>query len=158
MPRPVKWRCVGFIPKVTHFKPVGIPLHLLEEVCLSVEEAEAIRLRDLEGLVQEECAERMHISRPTFHRVLDSARKKLADVLINGKAIRVDGGNFEMAVRRFRCGEDGHEWNVPFDAMVNGPPPECPECHSPDALPVNPSFGFGRGPWRGRHRGGRWQR
>jgi predicted DNA-binding protein (UPF0251 family) len=158
MPRPPKWRCVGFVPQVTHFKPVGIPLYLLDNVCLSVEEAEAIRLRDLEGLEQEACAEQMRISRPTFHRVLESARKKLADALINGKAIRVDGGNFEMAVRRFRCADEGHEWNVPFDAMVNGPPPVCPECNSLNALPVSPPFGMGRGRWGRGRRGGRWQR
>jgi predicted DNA-binding protein (UPF0251 family) len=158
MPRPIKWRCVGFMPQVTYFKPAGIPLRALEEVCLTVEEAEAIRLRDLEGLEQEECAERMRISRPTFHRVLESARKKLADALISGKAIRVEGGNFEMAMQRFRCSDNGHEWEVPFEAMVAGTPPACPECNSVNALPVYPpGWGFRRGGWGGR-RGGRWQR
>ena len=61
------------MPEVTYFKPAGIPLRVLEEVCLSVEEAEAIRLKDLEGLDQEQCAEGMNISRPTFQRVLGSA-------------------------------------------------------------------------------------
>ncbi len=158
MPRPIKWRRVDFMPQVTYFKPVGIPLRSLEDVCLSVEEAEAIRLKDLEGLEQEECGERMHISRPTFRRVLESARKKLADALISGKAIRVEGGNFEMAMRRFRCADNGHEWDVPFEAMVAGPPPVCPECQSLNALPIYPpGFGLGRGGWRG-HRGGRWRR
>lgn len=111
MPRPTKWRRVAFIPEVNYFKPARIPLRILEEVNLSVEEAEAIRLKDLEGLEQESCAEKMNISRQTFQRVLASARQKIADALLNGKAIRIEGGNFEMLRRRFRCGE-GHEWDV----------------------------------------------
>lgn len=157
MSRPPKWRCVGFLPRVTYFKPAGIPLHSMENVSVTVEEAEAIRLKDLEGLEQEECAEQMHISRPTFHRVLGSARKKLADALINGKAIRVEGGNFEMAMRRFRCSDDGHEWDVPFETMIAGSPPACPECRSLKTTPVYPpGFGMRRGGW-GRRRGGKWQ-
>ena len=62
MPRPPKWRRVAFLPQVTHFKPAGIPLRILDEVQLSVEEAEAIRLKDLECLEQEKGAERMNIS------------------------------------------------------------------------------------------------
>jgi predicted DNA-binding protein (UPF0251 family) len=153
MPRPVKWRRVDSIPSVTHFKPAGIPLHSLEEVNLTVEEVEAIRLKDLEGLEQEECAQRMQISRPTFHRVLESARSKLADALLNGKAIRIEGGNFELATRRFRCGKDGYEWDVSFNEMVAGPPPACPACHSTE-IESAPGFSFGVRR-RGRCRGGR---
>ncbi len=153
MPRPVKWRRVDSIPSVTHFKPAGIPLHSLEEVNLTVEEVEAIRLKDLEGLEQEDCAQRMQVSRPTFHRVLESARKKLADALLNGKAIRIEGGNFELAMRRFRCGNDGYEWDVPFDEMVVGHPSACPACHSTE---IQPTPGFGSGMRRrGRCRRGR---
>ena len=153
--RPVKWRRVAFTPQVTYFKPAGMPMSILEEICLSVEEAEAIRLKDLEGLEQEECAERMNISRSTFHRVLGSARHKLADALLNGKAIRIGGGNFEMAVRRFRC-PDGHEWEVPFESMIAGDSWPCPTCKSPDIMSPQPSgCGWGkRGRSRGR-RGGR---
>lgn len=143
MPRPPKWRRVSFMPEVTFFKPAGIPLGHLEEILLSVEEAEAIRLRDLEGLEQEVCAQKMLISRPTFHRVLGSARKHLADALLNGKAIRIEGGNFEMAIRRYRCGEDGQEWDVPFEKIVTGLPQVCPSCDNPNVYPVHaPGFGF----------------
>jgi predicted DNA-binding protein (UPF0251 family) len=90
-------RRVSYLPSVTFFKPAGIPLRELEEVCLSVEELEAIRLKDIEDLEQEQCAEKMNISRPTFVRILDAARKKMAEALINGKAIRIEGGHFEMA-------------------------------------------------------------
>ena len=100
MPRPPKCRRVAFLPNATYLKPAGIPLRLLDEVRLSVEEAEAIRLKDLEGLEQEQGAERMNISRPTFQRVLASARQKIADALLNGKAIRIEGGNFEIASQK----------------------------------------------------------
>ena len=109
MPRPIKGRRVGFVPEVTYFKPTGIPIGALEAVALSVEELEAIRLKDQEGLQQEDCAQQMGISRPTFHRVLGSARSKVADALTNGKAIRIEGGEFEIDRRRFRCGWDEEE-------------------------------------------------
>jgi len=158
MPRPPKWRCVDFVPPVSQFRPVGVPLQLLEMVRLSLEEAEAIRLRDYQGLEQEICAEQMHVSRPTFHRVLASARRKLADAVVNGKAFRVEGGNYEMAKRQFRCANDGYEWTVPFEQMIGDTPPVCPQCHSLDAAPIGPPFGRGRRGWgRGRHGRG-WQR
>ena len=153
MARPVKWRRVACIPEVTHFRPAGVPAQILAEVFLSMEEAEAIRLRDLESLEQEECAEKMSISRPTFHRVLESARRKVADALLNGKAIRIEGGNFEMALQRFQCG-NGHEWEVPFESLINVAPQVCPDCNNPDIVPLRPQ-GFGRGR-RGWRRGRGW--
>ena len=131
------WRKVTSIPAVTYFKPAGIRMAELAEVNLLIEEAEAIRLKDLEGLEQEECARRMSISRTTFSRLLDSARQKIADALLNGKAIRIEGGNFEMAARRFRCLE-GHEWEVPFEALISSPPETCPECDTPSIMPLFP--------------------
>jgi predicted DNA-binding protein (UPF0251 family) len=155
MSRPEKLRCVAQLPNVGFFKPVGIPAHALQGVRLSLEELESIRLKDLEGLEQEECAQQMRVSRPTFHRVLESARKKLADALINGKAIQIEGGNFELAQRVFRCGDDGHEWNVPFEAMADKLPLSCPKCLSVNIQPMPlPSCGSGRGLGR-RFRGGR---
>ena len=154
MGRQPLWRRVDSIPDVTYFKPIGIPLVQLQEVRLSVEEAEAIRLKDLEELEQDECAQRMNISRPTFARVLGSARQKMADALINGKAIRIAGGSFEMAVRHFRC-NDGHEWDVPFETMINTPPQFCPKCNTTNIMalwPWGPGCGRGRA---GGHHGGR---
>jgi len=125
MGRPPLWRRVDFIPEITYFKPAGIPLAQLQEVRLSVEEAEAIRLKDIETLEQEECAQKMHISRTTFARVLTLARQKVADALLNGKGIRIEGGNFEMVARRFRC-VNGHEWDVPFEVMTTTLTRSCP--------------------------------
>jgi len=65
-----------------------------------------------------------------FSSDIGVGRKKLADALINGKAIQIEGGNFELAQRRFRCGNDGHEWDVPFEAMVQRVPLSCPKCLS----------------------------
>ena len=147
MPRPFKCRRVAFVPGITYFKPAGIPMHSLEEIQLSLEEAEALRLKDLEGLDQEPAAEKMNVSRPTFQRVLASARRKLADALLNGKAVRIAGGNFEMAVNRFRC-RRGHEWDTPLEATANVPA-LCPTCNTPDIrslpLPGPGSRGMGRG-------------
>ena len=156
MPRPLKCRRVDFIPEVTYFKPAGIPLRALEEVRLTVEEAEAIRLKDLEGLEQEEGAQKMNISRPTFQRVLASARQKIADALLNGKAIRIEGGNFEMSPRRFYCA-NSHEWEVPFETAVKATPQPCPVCNEPSVEPLVPAgFGWGdrsQGWHKGRHGG-----
>jgi predicted DNA-binding protein (UPF0251 family) len=149
------WRKVSSIPPITYFKPAGISMAALDEVKLLVEEAEAVRLKDLEGLEQEECAQKMNVSRTTFSRILDSARQKIADALLNGKAIRIEGGNYEMAVRRFRC-ISGHEWEVPFEAMISAPPEFCPRCETPSIMPLlPPGMGRGRGGWKRRYRGGR---
>jgi len=95
MVRPRLCRRVNLEPNVTYFKPRGIPLCELEEVILHVDEFEAVRLKDLEGLEQEECAKKMNISQPTFHRLVLSARKKISDAIVNGKAIKIEGGNFK---------------------------------------------------------------
>ncbi len=153
MARPAKLRRVAQLPSVGFFRPVGIPANDLQGIRLSLEELESIRLKDLEGLEQEECARQMRISRPTFHRILESARKKLADALITGKAIQIEGGNFELAQRLFKCGNDGHEWNVPFEAMAQKLPLSCPKCLSGNIQRM-PLFDRGRGCSR-RFRGGR---
>lgn len=96
MPRPRRCRRVGGAPGFTYFKPAGIRKRELLETILTVEEYEAIKLKDLEGLEQNIAAEKMQISQPTFHRLILAARKKIADAIINGKAIRIQGGNFKI--------------------------------------------------------------
>lgn len=96
MPRPRLCRRVRFSPGITYFKPAGIQLIELEETILSLEELEAIRLKDLEGLDQGEAAKKMNISQPTFNRLIKSARKKIASSLVKGKAIRISGGHYKM--------------------------------------------------------------
>jgi len=80
------------VPGVTYFKPAGIPLRELEEVVVTLDELESLRLADLDGLYQEQAAEQMKISRPTFARIVEAGRKKVAEALIHGKALRLEGG------------------------------------------------------------------
>jgi len=146
MPRPRLCRRVGFRPSVTYFKPAGIRMVGLEESILTVDEFEAVRLKDLLGLEQEECAKKMHISQPTFHRLVLSARKKIADAIVNGKAIRIEGGVYKMVEtpkRRFKCYDCGFEWELDYGT---GRPTECPGCKSKN-IHRHPED---RGPQRGR--------
>ncbi|MFH0857076.1 MAG: DUF134 domain-containing protein [bacterium] len=89
MPRPRLYRKIKFNPCANYFKPQGIPLSILEIVSLTFEEAEALRLKNIENLEQTECAEKMNTSQSTFQRILSSAYKKISDALINGKAIKI---------------------------------------------------------------------
>jgi predicted DNA-binding protein (UPF0251 family)/predicted Fe-Mo cluster-binding NifX family protein len=103
MPRPRKCCRVAFLPGITYFKPAGIPLRELEENILTIEELEAIRLKDIEDLEQEQCAVKMGVSRPTLQRIVESARRKITDALLNGKAIRIQGGTFEVSSLHCKC-------------------------------------------------------
>ena len=96
MPRPRRFRRVGCQPVSNFYKPRGIPLSSLEIVNLTVDELEAVRLADMEGLYQEQAAEKMNVSRQTLGRILESAHKKIADALVNGKALSIEGGQIEM--------------------------------------------------------------
>ncbi|MFZ5905797.1 MAG: DUF134 domain-containing protein [Nitrospirota bacterium] len=89
MARPKKCRAVACRPDATYFKPRGIPLVELDEVTLSIDELEAIRLADYEGLYHEDAAVKMKISRQTFGRILNDARRKVAECLLLGKALKI---------------------------------------------------------------------
>lgn len=93
MSRPKKCRCVNCCPDANYFKPKGIPFIHLEEVSLSLDELEAIRLADLEGLYHEKAAREMDVSRATFGRILDAARRKVAEAIVNGKALKIEESN-----------------------------------------------------------------
>lgn len=96
MPRPKKSRWIAHQPGVSYFKPQGIPLRILEHIFLEVDELEAMRLADLQGLSQEDAARQMNVSRATFGRIVAEGRRKIADALVNGKAIRIEGGQVEF--------------------------------------------------------------
>jgi predicted DNA-binding protein (UPF0251 family) len=83
------------MPNVSNFKPQGKAASL-ETVTLSLDEFEAIKLADYEGQYQESAARQMNISRQTFGRIIESAHKKIADVLINGKSLTIEGGSIVM--------------------------------------------------------------
>lgn len=96
MTRPCCLRHIEVNPCAVNFKPAGIPVRMLEEVVLTPDELEFLRLADCDGLYQEQAAEQMKISRPTFSRVVEQAGRKVADVLIHGKALRLEGGTVIM--------------------------------------------------------------
>lgn len=131
MVRPQKNRMVAFNPDISYFKPRGIPMVDLEEVCLTVDQREAIRLSDLLGMSQEEAGRRMGVSRATFGRIIQRARKTIADALINGKAINVEGGCYKIVTRsrNFHCNSCNHDWEAPYGT---GRPQNCPSCQEND--------------------------
>ena len=124
MPRPPCCRRVEGNPAASIFKPAGIPARVLEEVTMSLDEFEAIRLADFEGLYQDQAAERMRISRPTFGRIVEVARRKVAEALVHGKALKIEGGPVRFARhRRGRCPACEREWNEPVKDRA-----ACPYC------------------------------
>ncbi len=106
MPRPRKIKFVDFEPGVTYFKPRGISLKELEEVELNFDELETLRLVNLENLSQLEAATKMDVHQSTFQRTLTRAREKVTDALVNGKAIKIQGGSYKMP-NRDGTGPDG---------------------------------------------------
>ena len=128
MSRPKCCRKIGCAPDKNYFKPRGIQSVRLEEVVLSLDEYEAIRLADLEGLYQENAASRMNISRQTFGRIIESARKKIADVLINGKALKIEGGEVaQEETKSVKCRNCNRAFNtIDSDISTNGF--ICPRC------------------------------
>ena len=102
MPRPRKRRILAQTPRPAIYKPAGVPLDGLRHVSLLHEELEALRLADLEGLIQSEAARRMGVSRSTFQRIVTQARHQVALALIEGHALQVEGGTFDVAPPRPR--------------------------------------------------------
>ncbi len=92
MTRPCRCRKIRCSPGTNYFKPRGIPLDMLEEVNLTLDELEAVRLADMEGLYQEDAAKKMDVSRQTFGNIINLAHKKIADALLNAKALKIEGG------------------------------------------------------------------
>ena len=131
MVRPQKRRRVAFNPEISYFKPRGIPMFDLEEVRLTVDQREAIRLSDWLGMSHEDAGQHMGVSRATFGRIIQQARKAVADALINGKAINVEGGSFKIVskVRIFYCSNCNREWKEP---LGTGRPESCPYCKEND--------------------------
>ncbi len=159
MPRPPKHRKVNEPPLFTEFKPMGVAGRFVDTVVMSIDEYEALRLADFEGLSHEQAAEEMEISRPTFSRLLDSAHRKVAQMIVQGKRLVIEGGNVDYRFHLVRCAGCGHIFRISPGQTVE----KCPVCGSENlihiGLPPGPGFGhgFGRGKGRGRRfRGGRF--
>ncbi len=153
MARPFKCRRIDLLPGCSYFKPAGVPVSRLQTVTLTVDEYESLRLADLNGLYQEDAAKSMQVSRQTFGNIIKAARQKMADSLINGKALKIEGGHYLMEEKRtFRCSDCEHEWQVPFGT---GRPGFCPQCQSKNIhrSPRDRGFARDRGFGHGRNRG-----
>ena len=143
MPRPPCCRRIARQPPCAVFKPAGIPARFLEEIVLTLDEFEALRLADFQGLYQEQAAAAMNVSRQTFGRIVEGARRKTAQALILGQALRIEGGTVEMSeLRQFKCRDCQHVWELPFGG---GRPEGCPKCKSANFCREN-GGGCGGGP------------
>ena len=140
MPRPEKQRSVHEPPLFSEFKPIGIPGRYLERVSLTLDEFEAFRLADYDGLSHEEAAAEMGISRPTFTRLIEKARKRLAELIIDGKILAIEGGNIHFRNNIISCHDCGHMYNINMRQIVT----ECPKCRSKNLLNLAGDFGHGR--------------
>lgn len=96
MPRPRKWRRVCQLPSNNKFGPFNAEINQEHFVTMTIDEYETIRLIDLEGFTQEECAKQMSVARTTVQGIYIDARKKLAESLVNGKILRIEGGNYKL--------------------------------------------------------------
>ncbi len=146
MSRPIKKRTVQEPPKIQGMKPIGVPASFLENVILCIDEYEAIRLADYEGLDHQKAAEIMCISRSTFTRLIEKARGKLAESIVAVKELIIEGGSFSFIsdlIRCLDCGEISRFDNPNFI------PETCPNCKSANIVHLNQWFSVGREHRRG---------
>ena len=134
MPRPKRSRFIRTIPAVTYFKPRGIPMSQLKEVCLGVDELEALRLCDLEGLYHDKAAEMIGVSRQTLGRILEQARKKVVEALVYGKALRIESPPDAQILTQYTCSSCHYQWR---EAFVLKKTPCCPKCRSEERVIEN---------------------
>ena len=128
MPRPTCCRRVAQAPLILCFAPQVANPNVIGDMFISLDELEAIRLADLDNLYQEHAADEMGVSRQTFGRILKSAHNKVADALVNGKTLCVEGGHVMVTKQRtFKCSDCENSWDLPCGT---GRPEKCPECES----------------------------
>ena len=140
MPRPENNRIVHEPPLFGEFKPVGIPGRSLSQISLSLDEYEAIRLADYNGLSHEEAALEMEISRSTFTRLIEKARNKIADFIVKGKILTIEGGSIHFRNNIIQCLDCGHMFKMNMSHKLS----ECPECNSKNLINLAGGYGHGR--------------
>lgn len=140
MPRPQNNRIVNEPPLYVEFKPIGVAGISLNQVLLTLDEFEATRLADYRGLSHEAAADEMNISRSTFSRLIEASRKKIADFIIHGKLLTIDGGNIHFRNNIIRCIDCGYM----FKTNIGSPLINCPDCDSINLLNLAGGFGHGR--------------
>jgi len=140
MPRPQSERIVHEPPIFSDFKPIGVRAQNLGRILLTLDEFEAFRLADQVGLSHAEAAEEMEISRSTFTRLIEKARKKIADFLIQGKLLSIEGGSIHFRNNTFECQSCGHMFKTNMVNTIT----ECPACHSGNLINLAGGFGHGK--------------
>ncbi len=139
MSRPEKERIVNLPPLYTEFIPVG-NLSSKNMSVLSLDEYEAFRLADYMGLSHEEASREMEISRATFTRLIEKARKKIASLIIEGKGLNVEGGNIHFRKNIIKCSDCGQMFKIKINHNID----ECPACESTNVFNLAGSFGHGK--------------
>ncbi len=150
-PRPFRCRKISTEAKVKYFKPRGIPLCELEEVVLTPDELEALKLADFDLLYQADAAEKMGISRQTFGNIINSAHKKIVDAILNGKAICINGLSEKLLFEKHECPKCGYKWETNASDIQ-----KCPECGNDDSIIktiLRQEFAYNPGQCRRRVRG-----
>jgi len=140
MPRPQFNRIVHEPPLYSQFKPTEVRAQDAKQIILSLDEFEAFRLADQLGYFHAQAADEMEISRSTFSRLIEKARKKIADFIILGGVLTIAGGKVHFRINILQCRDCGHMFKVKFERDVS----ECPECHSEKILNMAGSFGHGK--------------
>jgi len=133
---PYRKRLVQNLPNFKNFKPSGVPRKMLTKIVLTLDEYEAIRLADYLKLEHLEASEKMKISRPTFTRLIDKARQKIANVIIDGNELVIGGGNVDLKNTYYECRDCGDIQESPIEQQNES----CPDCGSSNVEDKAPQF------------------
>ncbi|MFC2093140.1 DUF134 domain-containing protein [Bacteroidota bacterium] len=126
MREPYRKRRINEPPRFNNFKPSGVPRRFLKQIDLTIDEYEALRLTDYLQLEHLEASEKMNISRPTFTRLIEKARHKVAQAIVDGRELIIEGGNIDFVNTIHRCRECGEIELQPFNEENK----RCPDCGS----------------------------
>jgi predicted DNA-binding protein (UPF0251 family) len=140
MSRPQYNRIVHEPPLFSDFKPIGVRGHNLKPIILTLDEFEAFRLADQMGFSHALAADEMEISRSTFSRLIEKARKKIADFITQGSLLTIEGGSVHFRFNIIQCKDCGHMCKINFERHIT----ECPSCHSKNIINLAGNFGHGK--------------
>jgi uncharacterized protein len=138
-----KCRRLSGIPRIKGFKPLALPLDLENAVILELDEFEALKLMDYEGLIHEQAAKKMLVSRPTLSRIYENARKKIAKAFVEGKSILIQGGAVSSDQNSYRCSQCGQHF--PLETDKDQASLHCPFCSSEEIVNIQQCFITGCG-------------
>ncbi len=140
MPRPQKERMVHQPPLFSEFKPIGVYGKMLSETKMTIDEYEAIRLADYEGLDHLQASEEMEISRSSFTRLIESARKKTAETIVKGNKLIIEGGSVHFKRNILKCAKCGYMFEMRMEKQFSS----CPDCGAEDVVNIAGRYGHGK--------------